>query len=157
MTDISRRRALGLGIAAACGVALGGPLDVLGATTAGAAVPRRAPTRAPTLAPTRAPTLNTWRPLVGSKIAVSTSQGRRAELVLRSAQALRHDPHLTGDGYLLLFRGARRPMLPSGASVLRHHSFGEFKALLLPIEKPAKHQTYQLIVDRRRPVRAVRR
>ena len=153
MTDISRRRALGIGIAAACGVVLGEPLDLLGAATAGAALPSRVAPRVPT----HVPTLGTWRSLVGSKIGVSTAHGHRAELVLRSAQALQHDPRLTGDGYILLFRGSRRPVLPSSSSVLRHHSFGEFKASLLPVEKPAKHQTYQLIMDRRRPVRAVRR
>ncbi len=140
VTEISRRRVLSLGFLTAGAAVLAGPLSQLAPTAAAAA------TKA------SAPTLEQWQALIGSSVVVTTTEGHRASLLLRSATALEKDSLLKGHGYVLIFRGARHPVLPTRQAVLSHPSIGRFRALLLPVSKPSAHQSYQLIVDRRRPV-----
>jgi hypothetical protein len=145
VTELSRRRLLGLGLAAAGGAVLAGPLGLLDPALACATTTKAVPT------------LAQWQSLVGSTVTVTTAAGYRAQLRLQSAEALRHDPFLKGSGYSLHFHGARNPVLPSTLSVLTHPSIGQFSAVLFPICMPARHQSYQLIVDERRPSGASRR
>ena len=132
---------LGLGLASAGAVvATGalGPLSQLAPTVAGASTPK-------------VPTLPTWQSLVGQQITVTEPNGHRQQLVLRTARALREDPLLRGTGYALTFRGARHPVLPHATSTLSHPAIGQFRSSLFPICKPGSHQSYQLVVDERRP------
>lgn len=153
MTELSRRRVLGLGLATAGTVvvasAAGGIVPAI-AGAARASATQRAEDRS-------APTLEDWKAIVGSRVIVTTESKRTVPLRLCAAEPLRHDPLLEGKGYSLRFRGARHPVLEPTRSVLSHRAIGHFRATLLPIWKPERHQFYQLIVDHRRPVGAIRR
>ena len=140
MRELSRRQLIGWGLATLGGTVAAGAIGLPGSVTAAGAA-------------TTSPSLATWKSLVGKKVTVTTRAGRRSSLVVRSASALRRDPLLEGSGYVVRFRGVRRPVLPQARSVLSSPSFGRFAVVLLPINKPTDRQSYQLIVDQRRPVR----
>ena len=150
MTGFSRRRLMAAGLAAAGGAVVAGPLQSLGAMTAGATTADAGTVGEPTV------TLTRWQALVGQSFHV-TGHGSHHSVALRSAEALRPDPLLAGDGYILLFRGARHDAVPDATCVVRHTAIGAFPAALLPVDQPTATQSYQLIVDRRRPVLTTRR
>jgi hypothetical protein len=145
VTGISRRRFLGLGLAAAGVSAVGGSLRLLAPAADAATLPG-------SWVPSGSFDLAAWEPLVGSMLGVTASSGHGARLRLHAAEALPADRLLVGDGYRLTLWGVKDPVLPDGVSVLHHPSVGAFPATLLAINQPVQHQSYQLIVDRRRPV-----
>jgi hypothetical protein len=144
VTGISRRRFLGLGLAMVGAGAVSGPLWIF-APAADAATPASS-------VPAELFDLAAWEPLVGSMLRVTTPSGHVVRLRLHAAEALPPDRSLAGDGYRLALRGVKDPVLADGMSVLHHPSLGPFSTTLLPINQPLHHQSYQLIVDRRRPV-----
>ena len=168
MTGFSRRRLMAAGLAAVGGAVVAGPLQSLGAMTAGATTEGAGTVSSVTLPPVTLPsvtppsvtppsmTLARWQALVGQSFRV-TGRGWHHSVVLRSAAALRPDSLLAGDGYILLFRGARHDAVPAATCVVRHGAIGAFSAALLPVDQPTANQSYQLIVDRRRPVAPIRR
>jgi hypothetical protein len=143
MTDLSRRRVIGLGAVAVGGAAVLGAAQLMGASIAGAAA-------------TSQRTLTQWTPLVGKNVSFRTGSGKQVTLTVKAATALRHDRLLTGTGYALLLLGPRNPMLSWSPGVLRHPS-GSQPAQLLPVGKPGTRQAYQFIVDGRRPLASARR
>jgi FtsP/CotA-like multicopper oxidase with cupredoxin domain len=143
MTDLSRRRVIGLGAVAVGGAAVLGAAQLMGASIAGAAA-------------TSQRTLTQWTPLVGKNVSFRTGSGKQVTLTVKAATALRHDRLLTGTGYALLLLGPRNPMLSWSPGVLRNPS-GSQPAQLLPVEKPGTRQAYQFIVDVRRPLASARR
>ena len=141
------------GLAAAGGAVVAGPLQSLAAMTAGATTSGAGTVPSMTLPSV---TLARWQALVGQSFRV-TGHGWHHAVTLRSAEALRPDALLAGDGYILLFRGTRHDAVPDVTCVVRHGAIGAFPAALLPVDQPTATQSYQLIVDRRRPVVPTRR
>jgi hypothetical protein len=143
MTELSRRRVIGLGVVAVGGAALLGATQLMGASVAGAAAasPR---------------TLAQWTPLIGKNVSFRTSSGKQVTLTVRAATALRHDKLLSGAGYALLLLGPTHPMLSWSPGALRHPA-GNQPAQLLPVGMPGTRQAYQFIVDGRRPLTSARR
>jgi FtsP/CotA-like multicopper oxidase with cupredoxin domain len=143
MTDLSRRRVIGLGAVAVGGAAVVGAAQLLGASVAGAAAATQR-------------TLAQWTPLVGKNVSFRTGSGKQVTLTVKAATPLRHDKLLSGTGYALLLLGPTHPMLSWSPGVLRNPS-GSQPAQLLPVGKPGTRQAYQFIVDGRRPLASARR
>jgi hypothetical protein len=161
VSELSRRRFIGLGLATAVGAVLGGPVGqltgVAPSSIAGAS-PAEAGFAAPAEAGFAAPAeAATWQRWIGESFVATSANGRHLALILRSATSLRPDPLLRGEGCSMIFSGALQPLVPSWFSVLSHPELGRVTVTLLPVNRPIAHQWYQLIVDRRTLVETNRR